>query len=179
MWCRFLQFCPALTHVRRACLAATTYPRLKIPPKATIANSKSEFNTADEARQARQVQCKEPDGTSSTQPLSRQNVHERCNLGARHRWGIESNLLVEKRQGYQHEHCFSYNWNAMKGYHHLMRLAHFINVRAQHTELPAKLVLKRGVRGLIQFLRDTCKGLWLDPERIRQVLTSPCQIRLI
>ena len=115
----------------------------------------------------------------SSEPLSRQNVHERCNLGARHRWGIESNLLVEKRQGYQYEHCFSYNWNAMKGYHYLMRLAHLINVLAQHTELLAKLVLNRGVRGLIQFLRDTCKGLWLNPERIRQILNSPCQIRLI
>ncbi len=115
----------------------------------------------------------------SSAPLSRQNVHERCNLGARHRWGIESSLLVEKRQGYQYEHCFSYNWKAMKGYHYLMRLAHLINVLAQHTELLAKLVLSRGVRGLIEFLRDTCKGHWLNPERIRQVLNSPCQIRLL
>jgi hypothetical protein len=26
----------------------------------------------------------------SSQPLSQDNVHERCNLGARHRWGIEA-----------------------------------------------------------------------------------------
>jgi len=28
--------------------------------------------------------------------LSRENVHERCNLGARHRWGIEEGILLEK-----------------------------------------------------------------------------------
>ena len=115
----------------------------------------------------------------SSEPLSRENVHERCNLGARHRWGIESNFLVEKRQGYQYEHCFSHDWNAMKGYHFLMRLGHFINILTQHTEALAKLVLQRGVRGLIGFLRETCKGPWLDPERIRQVLASRCQIRLM
>lgn len=40
----------------------------------------------------------------SSVPLNRDNVHERCNLGARHRWGIEEGILVEKRQGYQYEH---------------------------------------------------------------------------
>lgn len=31
----------------------------------------------------------------SSQPLERENVHERCNLGARQRWGIEAGFLVE------------------------------------------------------------------------------------
>ncbi len=31
----------------------------------------------------------------SSQPLRRDTVHERCNLGARHRWGIEAGFLVE------------------------------------------------------------------------------------
>jgi hypothetical protein len=34
----------------------------------------------------------------SDQPLHRGNVHSRCNLGARHRWGIEAGFLVEKHQ---------------------------------------------------------------------------------
>jgi hypothetical protein len=115
----------------------------------------------------------------SSEPLNRQNVHERCNLGARHRWGIERNFLVEKHHGYQYEHCFSYNWTAMKGYHFLMRLGHLINILAQNTAALAKLVVQRGVRGSIAFLRETCKGLWLNAERIQQLLASPCQIRLI
>ena len=114
----------------------------------------------------------------SSEPINRQNVHERCNLGARHRWGIEGSFLVEKRQGYQYEHCFSYDWTAMKGYHFLMRLGHLINVLVQNTAALAKLVAQRGMRGLVTFLRESCKGPWLDPERIRGVLASPCQIRL-
>jgi hypothetical protein len=115
----------------------------------------------------------------SSEPISRENVHERCNLGGRHRWGIESNFLVEKCQGYEYEHCFSYNWKAMKGYHFLMRLGHLLNILALNTELLAKLVLQRGVRGLIRFLRETCAAPWLDEARIRQVIDSPCQIRLL
>ena len=46
----------------------------------------------------------------SDKPFSKDNVHKRCNLCARHRWSIESGILVEKRQGYCYEHAFSYNW---------------------------------------------------------------------
>jgi hypothetical protein len=63
----------------------------------------------------------------SSEPLKESNLHERCNLGARHRWGIEAAFLVEKQHGYQYEHVFSFNWNAMKGYHHLMHLGHALN----------------------------------------------------
>lgn len=114
----------------------------------------------------------------SSEPLNRQNVHERCNLGARHRWGIESSFLVEKRHGYNYEHCFSHNWNAMKGYHFLMRLGHLINILAQKTEYLAGLVRRRGVRGMIRFILDTCTGPWLDAERIRASLALPVQLRL-
>lgn len=114
----------------------------------------------------------------SSEPLNRENVHERCNLMARHRWGIENSFLVEKHHGYQYEHCFSYNWNAMRGYHFLMRLAHLINALAQKTERLARLIRRTGIRGLNQLLRETCSGPWLDAERIRALLASPCQLRL-
>ena len=115
----------------------------------------------------------------SSAPLTRDTVHERCNLGARHRWGIESHFLVEKKHGYEYEHCFSQNWQAMKGYHFLMRLGHLLNILASHTARLAQLVGRLGVRGLIRFLRDTCSGPWLDPAHIRAVWALPCgQIRL-
>ncbi len=114
----------------------------------------------------------------SSEPLSRQNVHERCNLAARHRWGIESSFLVEKRHGYNYEHCFSQNWNAMRGYHFLMRLGHLINILAQKTEYLAGLVRRRGAQGTIRFLLETCIGPWLDAERIRALLGLSCQLRL-
>lgn len=114
----------------------------------------------------------------SSVPLHRENVHERCNLGARHRWGIEEGILVEKHHGYEYEHGFSYNWEAMRGFHFLMQIAHLLNVLIENSARLARLVRSRGLRGLIQFLRVTCSGPWLDAERIRQLLASPCQIRL-
>lgn len=114
----------------------------------------------------------------SSEALQRENVHERCNLGARHRWGIENSFLVEKRHGYQYEHGFSYDWNALRGYHFLMRLGHLINILAQKTACLARLVQRRGVRGVIQLLRESCSGPWLDADRIRALLASPCQLRL-
>jgi hypothetical protein len=114
----------------------------------------------------------------SSAPLSRETVHERCNLGARHRWGMEEGILVEKHHGYQYEHCYSYNWEAMRGYHFLMQIAHLLNILVENSAGLVRMVRSRGLRGLIQFLRVTCSGSWLDAERIRQLLASPCQIRL-
>jgi len=114
----------------------------------------------------------------SSQPLSRRTVPERCNLGARHRWGIENNFLVEKHHGYHYQHCFSTDWKAMRGYHYLMQLGHLINVLAQHTAVLAKLVRQLGVRGLLQLLEQTVAGPWLKLDRLAQVLRLPYQLRL-
>jgi hypothetical protein len=114
----------------------------------------------------------------SDQPLNRANVHERCNLGARHRWGIESGILVEKHHGYQYEHCFSYNWKAMCGYHYLMRLGHALNVLARYSCALAKHVRTWGVRGLIQLVRATIAAPWLRAEAIQRIATALYQLRL-
>ena len=114
----------------------------------------------------------------SDQPLNRSHVHERCNLGARHRWGIESGILVEKHHGYQYEHCFSYNWEAMRGYHYLMRLGHALNVLAHYSCALAKYVRALGVRGLIDLVRATIAAPWLRAEDIQRIATAPCQLRL-
>ena len=114
----------------------------------------------------------------SDQPLNRNNVHERCNLGARHRWGIEAGFLVEKHQGYQYEHCFSYDWQAMRGYHHLMRLGHALNVLARYSYALAKHIRHHGVRGVIAFVRDTLAGCWFSVQELARIVTEPCQIRL-
>ncbi len=114
-----------------------------------------------------------------SKPLCRRNMHERCNLGARHRWGIESGILVEKCHGYHYEHIFSYSWNAMRGYHYLMRLGHLINVLAIYSEYLVKMVRELVVRGLIRFVRETISGPWLDPLRVKRRLAVPFQVRLI
>ncbi len=114
----------------------------------------------------------------SAEPLHKRTVHERCNLGARHRWGIESGILVEKHQGYQYEHCFSYDWKAMCGYHYLMRLGHALNVLARYSYALVQYVRDLGVRGLIALVRNTIASPWIDAEDLRQIAAGPCQLKL-
>jgi len=114
----------------------------------------------------------------SSVPLSKDNVHLRCNLGARHRWAIESGILIEKQYGYRYEHCFAYSWSAMKGYHYLMRIAHALNVVVQYSTKFTKLVRKLGRQGLIRFIRGTLSGPWLDEQQVRRALERPRQLRI-
>jgi len=113
-----------------------------------------------------------------SEPLHRRDVHTRCNLGGRHRWAIESGFLVEKRHGYNYEHCFSFDWKAMKGYHYLMRLAHAVNVLAQYSAALLQTLRSLGVRGFIEFIRETLAGPWLNPTWVRERLAVPFQLRL-
>jgi len=114
----------------------------------------------------------------SSEPLAKDNLHERCNLGARHRWAIEEAILVEKHQGYHYEHLFSFNWNAMKGYHYLMHLGHALNVLAQYSEHLFTVVTSKGVRTFIKYVRDSLVHPWLDPEQLRKRLRPKPQLRL-
>lgn len=117
----------------------------------------------------------------SRRVLTHKNVHERCNLGARHRWtGIETSILVEKCQGYHYEHCFAYDWTAMKGYHYLMRMAHLFNELAKYSASLAKHIRDEGgVRAFIRFVRETIAGPWLDHEEVRRRLEAPFLSRLV
>ena len=110
--------------------------------------------------------------------LDKHNVHERCNLGARNRWDIEVSQNTEKNRGYCYEHPFSYNFNAMQGYHYLMRMAHALNVLALKTRKGVKLQREMGIQPLLKFVRETLSGLWLTIEWMAQLLTKPFQLRL-
>lgn len=114
----------------------------------------------------------------SSRPLNKDNIHARCNLGARHRWGIEASFLVEKHQGYSYQHCFAKNFNAMKGYHYLMRMAHTFNTLARFSQALKHSFQELGVRGFLAFVRDTLKGPWLEPAVIQIQLARPFQLRL-
>jgi len=114
----------------------------------------------------------------SSKHLTKKNLHERCNLGARFRWGIEEAILVEKHHGYAYEHLFSHNWNAMKGYHYLMHTAHALNTLARFSEHLFEFVLSKGVRPFIKYIRDSLVHPWLDPESLKQKLHPKPQLRL-
>lgn len=114
----------------------------------------------------------------SSHRLSQANVHQRCNLGARHRWGIEINIQIEKRQGYYYEHAFSHTWQAMKGYHYLMRLAHLINALALASKRVTQQVRGLGVQAFLRWVRETCANRWLDHAWIERFRHQTMQLQL-
>lgn len=104
----------------------------------------------------------------SSREINYENVFFRCTKIGRYRWKIEINILVEKHQGYEYEHCFSYSWNAMKGFHYLMKIGHFLNVLALNSELLADKVKELGIQGFIKYLTLACEGSTLDEKRIKE-----------
>ena len=114
----------------------------------------------------------------SSEPLSYQNVLERCNQGARYRWGIENSMQVEKHYGYHYEHVFSYNWNAMRGFHCLMRMAHMFNAIALHTKRVRALVKPLGIQAFLKFVRDSLVGRWLSSDWRKAFVNMPFQLQI-
>jgi hypothetical protein len=112
-------------------------------------------------------------------PFSRETVHVRCNLGGRHRWGIEEGILVEKRQGYDYEHCYAEDWNAMRGYHYLMRIGHLLNVLASFSSSLIGAFKERGAQGFVEWLYTTLSGRWLELAQLQARLCAPFQLRLL
>ena len=112
-------------------------------------------------------------------PFSRKTVHVRCNLAGRRRWCIEEDILVEKRQGYNYEHCYAENWNAMRGYHYLMRIGHLLNVLASFSSKLIRAFKERGPQGFIAWVSGTLSGRWLDLAKLQPRLTASFQLRLL
>lgn len=106
----------------------------------------------------------------SSKPITKKNVFMRCTKMARYRWKIESNFLIEKHEGYKFEHCYSYDWQAMKGFHYLMKAGHFLNVMAVNSELLTEYVDQSGIRGFISELRLAVSGAVLDVQRIAAIV---------
>jgi len=106
----------------------------------------------------------------SSRPLTKKNVFMRCTKMARYRWKIENNFLIEKHEGYNFEHCYSYNWQAMKGFHYLMKAGHFLNMMAVNSELLLEYVNETGIRGFIAELCMALSGAPLDVDRISNIV---------
>lgn len=115
----------------------------------------------------------------SSAPLNQSNVFNRCTKMGRYRWKIENNILTEKHQGYHYEHCFSYTWKVMEGYHYLMKIGRFLNVMAANSELLNEQVKELGIRGFFKKLWKICNTVFLDHERILLAVDKIQQWRLV
>ena len=158
-------------------------PWVKIPNLASHALAQLTRHVADDwgdrwgyrpvSNDAEIVTKKAKHAWISSRPLNSKNIHDRCNLGARSRWGIETIFLVEKHQGYSYEHCFGRDWSAVKGYHYLMRLAHVFNTLARFSKALSDYYKEYGVRGFITFVYSTFCGPWFDTGDVETRLLQP------
>ncbi|MEO8402702.1 MAG: hypothetical protein ABI597_13105, partial [Gammaproteobacteria bacterium] len=105
-----------------------------------------------------------------------ENVHELCNLGARKIGLIEDSIHTEKHCGYHYEHAFSYDWNAMQGFHLLMRLAHAVNALSEFTKKFKKWIKELGCSTILKLIKETLFNPWLPKEWYEQQHKN--QIRL-
>jgi len=97
----------------------------------------------------------------SSTPITAANVFHLCTIVARSRWRIENLFLTLKHQGYCYSHCFSYNWNAMKGFHYLMKFGLFLNVVLAFSEDLAPYVKIEGKRGFVLLVwKKITEGKW-------------------
>lgn len=111
--------------------------------------------------------------------LNHRNVFERCTRMGRYRWKIENNILTEKHQGYEYEHCYCYTWNAMEGYHYLMKIGRLLNVIAANSELLIEKVKTLGIRGFIVELKRATASSILDKDRVAKAVSAKYQFRLV
>jgi len=115
----------------------------------------------------------------SSELVTKNNVHQFCNLIARKRWLHENNILKEKRQGYHYEHIFSHNFEAMRGYHYLMHIGRMLNEMAFHSISLTEHVKTVGFREFIKNFKETMINTELDKETLSRISKSPGQLRLV
>jgi hypothetical protein len=115
----------------------------------------------------------------SSVPLTRKNVHERCNLVARKRWSHENNILKEKHQGYHYEHIFAHDFDAMRGYHYLMHMARMLNEMVVHSINLIEQVKAVGIQAFLHKFREVMIHRELDTKQLRRLSESPGQLRLV
>ena len=107
-----------------------------------------------------------------------ENVHELCNLGARKIGLIEDSINTEKHRGYHYEHAFSYSWNAMQGFHLLMRMAHAVNALSEFTKKLKKWIKEQGCSATLKLIKETIFNPWLPKEWYEQQHNEPVRLTL-
>jgi hypothetical protein len=117
----------------------------------------------------------------SSSKVTAKNVFMLCTKIARYRWRIENHFLVVKHQGYNYTHCFSLNWDALKGFHSLAKFANFINAFIMSSELMNDDIVAEGIKGTIKKVWAFIRFLGV-PEQSADLMQScvnnkPCKIR--
>jgi hypothetical protein len=114
----------------------------------------------------------------SSMIFSEKNVHELCNLGARKKELLEDCINTEKNRGYHYKHVFSYDWNAMQGFHYLMRLGHAINAVSEFSKKLKQFIKNEGCSAILKLIKETLFSPWLSMDWYEEQLLEVPQLRL-
>ena len=106
------------------------------------------------------------------------NAYDLFNLGARKKELIEDSINTEKNRGYHYKHAFSYDWNAMQGFHYLMRLGHTINALSEFTKALKRFIKELGCSATLKLIKDTLFNPWLPVEWYEKQMLQTPQLRL-
>lgn len=106
------------------------------------------------------------------------NVQELCNLAARKLSLMEDSIHTEKHRGYHYKHAYSYHFNAMQGFHLLMRLAHAVNALSEFTKKLKKWIKEQGCAAILKLIKETIFNPWLSQEWYEQQHTKPIRLTL-
>ena len=93
--------------------------------------------------------------------ITSDKLHELINLGARKKELIEDNINTMKNRGYCYKHAFAYDFNAMQGFHYLMRLGLSLNSIAEFSKMLKKYVKSLGCSATLKFIKETLFNPWL------------------
>jgi len=117
----------------------------------------------------------------STIPINQSNFKQISNKGGRLRWKIENEgFNVQKNGGYNLEHAYSENHNALKCYYFLLQFAHMLCQLMEKGNLLKKDIAKAfgSIRNFYETLRVCFSHFKLDLAEVLARLSQPFQIRL-
>jgi hypothetical protein len=70
------------------------------------------------------------------------------------------------------------NWNAMQGFHLLMRLAHAINALSEFSKKLKKWIKEQGCAAILKVIKETIFNPWLPKKWYEQQYKKSVQLKL-
>lgn len=134
------------------------------------------------------LECLETRGDQTTRwawlssiRLNANNCTQIANTGGRQRWKIENQgFNSQKNGGYNLEHAYSQDYNAMKNFYSLLQLGHMLSQLMEHGNLlkPVLLQLYGSLRDFTQTLLEHLRYRGTTQAQHRALLAKAYQIRL-
>ncbi len=134
------------------------------------------------------LECLETRGAKTTRwvwlssfRLNANNCPKIANAGGRQRWKVENQgFNTHKNGGYNLEHAYSQDGNAMKNFYTLLQLGHMLSQLMEHGSLLKPLLLKLygSVRDFTQTLLEHLRYYGTTEDEYRALFAQPYQIRL-